>query len=84
MSNVKWFWLFQTRSNWIFWIIFLQFVFLGMAYIDYDMAIESVAYIVLLNIGLTCIFLFYFLREVKLYQHFIIIRKSKKLNIKNY
>lgn len=72
MSNVKWFWLFlKTRSNWIFWIIFLQFVFLGMAYIDYDMAIESVAYIVLLNIGLTCIFLiFTFLREVKLYQHF--------------
>ena len=53
MSNVKWFWLFlKTRSNWIFWIIFLQFVFLGMAYIDYDMAIESVAYIVLLNICL--------------------------------
>ena len=76
MSNVKWFWLFlKTRSNWIFWIIFLQFVFLGMAYIDYDMAIESVAYIVLLNIGLTCIFLvFTFLREVKLYQHFYNLR----------
>ena len=33
MSNVKWFWLFlKTRSNWIFWIIFLQFVFLDGIY----------------------------------------------------
>ena len=71
MNNVKWFWLFlKTRSNWIFWIVFLQFMLLGMAYIDYDMAIESAAYIVLLNMGLTCIFLiFTFLREVKLNQH---------------
>lgn len=72
MSNVKWFWLFlKTRSNWIFWIIFLQFVFLGMAYIDYDMAIESVAYIVLLNIGLTCIFLVFTFKRSKIISTFL-------------
>lgn len=71
MSNVKWFWLFlKTRSNWIFWIVFLHLTLLGMAYIDYDISIESVSYIVMLNLGLTCLFLiFAFLKEVKLYQH---------------
>ena len=71
MSNIKWFWLFlKTRSNWIFWIVFLHLILLGIAYIDYDIAIRSVAYIVLLNLGLTCIFLvFTFLKEVKIYQH---------------
>ncbi|PNZ27267.1 two-component sensor histidine kinase BceS [Staphylococcus petrasii] len=71
MSNIKWFWLFlKTRSNWIFWLVFLHLILLGIAYIDYDIAIRSVAYIVLLNLGLTCIFLvFTFLKEVKIYQH---------------
>ncbi|BGE83177.1 histidine kinase GraS/ApsS [Staphylococcus petrasii] len=60
----------KTRSNWIFWIVFLHLILLGIAYIDYDIAIRSVAYIVLLNLGLTCIFLvFTFLKEVKIYQH---------------
>ena len=41
MSNLKWFWLFlKTRSNWIFWIVFLHLILLGMAYIDYDISIE--------------------------------------------
>ncbi|MCJ1662727.1 sensor histidine kinase [Staphylococcus sp. NRL 18/288] len=71
MSNIKWFWLFlKTRNNWIFWIVFLHLISLGIAYIDYDIAIRSVAYIVLLNLGLTCVFLiFTFLKEVKIYQH---------------
>ncbi|PNZ70267.1 HAMP domain-containing histidine kinase [Staphylococcus croceilyticus] len=71
MSNIKWFWLFlKTRSNWIFWIVFLHLILLGIAYIDYDIAIRSVAYIVSLNLGLTCVFLvFTFLKEVKIYQH---------------
>ena len=43
---------------------------LGMAYIDYDMAIESVAYIVLLNIGLTCIFLIFTFKRSKIISTF--------------
>ena len=43
---------------------------LGMAYIDYDMAIESVAYIVLLNIGLTCIFLILLFKRSKIISTF--------------
>ena len=71
MSNLKWFWLFlKTRSNWIFWIVFLHLILLGMAYIDYDISIESIGFIVTLNLGLTAMFLiFTFLKEVKLYQH---------------
>ena len=71
MSNLKWFWLFlKTRSNWIFWIVFLHVILLGMAYIDYDISIESIGFIVTLNLGLTAMFLiFTFLKEVKLYQH---------------
>lgn len=71
MSNLKWFWLFlKTRSNWIFWIVFLHLILLGMAYIDYDISIESIGFIVTLNLGLTNdVFNFYFLKEVKLYQH---------------
>ena len=54
MSNLKWFWLFlKTRSNWIFWIVFLHLILLGMAYIDYDISIESIGFIVTLNLGLT-------------------------------
>ena len=41
-----------------------------MAYIDYDISIESIGFIVTLNLGLTAMFLiFTFLKEVKLYQH---------------
>ncbi|MEB6609030.1 sensor histidine kinase [Staphylococcus borealis] len=71
MSNLKWFWLFlKTRSNWIFWIVFLHLILLGMAYIDYDISIEGISFIVMLNLGLTVLFLvFTFLKEVKLYQH---------------
>ena len=50
--------------------MFLHLILLGMAYIDYDISIESIGFIVTLNLGLTNdVFNFYFLKEVKLYQH---------------
>ena len=72
MNNFKWFWLFvRTRSNWILWIIFLNAIMLGIAYIDYDISVESVSYIVVLNMGLSVLFLIYtFVKEVRLSKHF--------------
>ena len=50
--------------------MFLHLILLGMAYIDYDISIESIGFIVTLNLGLHGdVFNFYFLKEVKLYQH---------------
>ena len=72
MNNFKWFWLFvRSRSNWILWIIFLNVIMLGIAYIDYDISVESVGYIVVLNLGLSVLFLiFTFVKEVSLSKHF--------------
>lgn len=72
MNNFKWFWLFvRSRSNWILWIIFLNAIMLGIAYIDYDISVESVGYIVVLNLGLSVLFLiFTFVKEVRLSKHF--------------
>ena len=73
MNNLQWFWLFvRSRINWIMWIIFLNLVMLGISYIDYDISVESVAYIVFLNLGLSVLFLlFTFVKEVRLSKHFI-------------
>lgn len=72
MSNLMWFWKFLvTRKNWIFWILFLNVLMIAISYIDYDLSIESMSYVVILNLGLTSIFLVItFLKEVKLYQQF--------------
>ncbi|MFW3590003.1 histidine kinase GraS/ApsS [Staphylococcus caprae] len=72
MNNLQWFWLFvRSRINWIMWIIFLNLVMLGISYIDYDISVESVAYIVFLNLGLSVLFLiFTFVKEVRLSKHF--------------
>ena len=60
MNNLQWFWLFvRSRINWIMWIIFLNLVMLGISYIDYDISVESVAYIVFLNLGLSVLFLLF-------------------------
>ena len=48
--------------------MFLHLILLGMAYIDYDISIESIGFIVTLNLGLTAMFLILLLK-VKLYQH---------------
>ncbi len=72
MNNFQWFWLFvRTRINWILWIIFLNLIMIGIAYIDYDISVESVSYIVVLNLGLSVLFLlFTFVKEVRLSKHF--------------
>ena len=82
--NLQWFWLFvRSRINWIMWIIFLNLVMLGISYIDYDISVESVAYIVFLNLGLSVLFLlFTFVKEVRLSKHFIKIRKLRKSSIR--
>lgn len=71
MDSIKWVWLFLcSRKNWIFWLLILQFIFLGIAFLDYDLNVNSVLYIIILNIGLSCIFLlFTYLKEVKFYKH---------------
>ena len=51
------------------WIIFLNLVMLGI-YIDYDISVESVAYIVFLNLGLSVLFVIYLVKEVRLSKHF--------------
>ncbi|MDT3925301.1 sensor histidine kinase, partial [Staphylococcus saprophyticus] len=37
MANLKWFFIFlRSRIYWILWLLFLHFIFLGIAYLDYD------------------------------------------------
>ncbi|MDU4640526.1 MAG: histidine kinase GraS/ApsS, partial [Staphylococcus epidermidis] len=72
MNNFRWFWFFiKSRINWILWILFLNIILLGVAYIDYEISVESVFYIVILNVGLSILFLlFTFVKEVRLSKHF--------------
>lgn len=72
MNNLKWVGYFlKSRMNWIFWILFLNFIMLVISLIDYDFPIDSVFYIVSLNLSLTFIFLIItYFKEVKLYKHF--------------
>ncbi|PNZ95251.1 sensor histidine kinase, partial [Staphylococcus nepalensis] len=60
MDSIKWVWMFiRSRKHWILWLLFLQFIFLGIAYLDYDLSVDSILYIIILNIGLSFIFLLY-------------------------
>lgn len=53
MNNLKWVAYFlKSRMNWIFWILFLNFLMLGISLIDYDFPIDSLFYIVSLNLSL--------------------------------
>ncbi len=45
--------LFFDIMNWIFWILFLNLLTLGISLIDYDFPIDSLFYIVSLNLSLT-------------------------------
>ncbi|HDG6886142.1 TPA: sensor histidine kinase, partial [Staphylococcus aureus] len=50
MNNLKWVVYFlKSRKNWIFWILFLNILMLGISLIDYDFPIDSLFYIVSLN-----------------------------------
>ncbi|MFG6169189.1 sensor histidine kinase, partial [Staphylococcus aureus] len=52
MNNLKWVaYFFKSRMNWIFWILFLNFLMLGISLIDYDFPIDSLFYIVSLNLS---------------------------------
>ena len=72
MNNLKWFWLFvKSRLNWILWIVFINLVMIGISYIDYDIAADSVWYIVVLNLGMSVLFIiFTFFKESRLSKHF--------------
>ena len=65
MGNVKLLWMYLiSRLRWILWIIFLNIIILVIAAIDYNIDIGSVVYIVILNIGLTLVYLiFSFIKE---------------------
>ena len=53
MNNLKWVVYFlKSRKNWIFWILFLNdILMLGISLIDYDFPIDSLFYIVSLNLS---------------------------------
>ncbi|MCY1037335.1 sensor histidine kinase [Staphylococcus nepalensis] len=71
MDSIKWAWMFiRSRKHWILWLLFLQFIFLCIAYLDYDLSVDSILYIIILNIGLSFIFLLYtYIKEVKFLKH---------------
>ncbi|WP_154835697.1 sensor histidine kinase [Staphylococcus pasteuri] len=78
MNYFKWFWLFfKSRINWIIWIVFINLVMLGISYIDYDISADSVWYIVVLNLGMSIIFIIItFFKESRLTKHF---EKNKEI-----
>ncbi|GEQ04381.1 sensor histidine kinase GraS [Staphylococcus gallinarum] len=48
----------------------LHLIFLGIAYIDYDISVGSIYYIIILNLGLTSLFLvFTYVKEIKFFIH---------------
>ncbi|RIL98389.1 sensor histidine kinase, partial [Staphylococcus equorum] len=60
MANIKWLLIFlRSRLNWILWLILLHFIFLFIAYLDYDISVSSIFYIIILNLGISVIFLLY-------------------------
>lgn len=71
MEHLKWFFLFlRTRISWILWIMLLHLIFLGIAYIDYDISVGSIYDIIILNLGLTSLFLvFTYVKEIKFFIH---------------
>ncbi|HLR20221.1 MAG TPA: sensor histidine kinase [Staphylococcus sp.] len=71
MANFKWLLIFfRSRLNWILWLILLHFIFLLIAYLDYDISVSSIFYIIILNLGISAIFLLYtYIKEVKFFKH---------------
>ena len=70
MDSMKWVWLFlRSRKTGYFGCSFYNSSF-RYCFLDYDLNVNSVLYIIILNIGLSCIFLlFTYLKEVKFYKH---------------
>ncbi|WP_436860021.1 sensor histidine kinase [Staphylococcus caeli] len=71
MANLKWLLIFlRSRIYWILWLVFLHGVFLGVAYLDYDISVYSIFYIIVLNLGISVLFLlFTYIKEIKFFKH---------------
>ncbi|KRG09230.1 sensor histidine kinase [Staphylococcus sp. NAM3COL9] len=71
MANIRWLLIFlRSRLNWILWLILLHFIFLFIAYLDYNISVSSIFYIIILNLGISVIFLLYtYIKEVKFFKH---------------
>lgn len=71
MDNFKWIYIFlRSRIYWILWFVFLNFITLLIAYLDYDISVGSTYYIIILNLGISILFLsFTFLKEIKFFKH---------------
>ncbi|MDN6838307.1 MAG: HAMP domain-containing histidine kinase, partial [Staphylococcus equorum] len=71
MANIQWLFIFlRSRLNWILWLILLHFIFLFIAYLDYDISVSSIFYIIILNLGISVTFLLYtYIKEVKFFKH---------------
>lgn len=71
MIHFKWIFKFiQSRINWILWLIVLHLIVLGIAYIDVDISVNSILYIIVLNLGLSVVFLiFTYIKEIRFYLH---------------
>ncbi|MBF7022789.1 sensor histidine kinase [Staphylococcus kloosii] len=85
MGNVKLLWMYLiSRLRWILWIIFLNIIILVIAAIDYNIDIGSVVYIVILNIGLTLVYLiFSFIKETQFIRHIINNEEIEEIKYKN-
>lgn len=71
MTHFKWIFKFiHSRINWILWLIALHLIVLGIAYIDVDISVNSILYIIVLNLGLSVVFLmFTYIKEIRFYLH---------------
>lgn len=85
MGNVKLLWMYLiSRLRWILWIIFLNIIILVIAAIDYNIDIGSVVYIVILNIGLTIVYIiFSFIKETQFIRHIINNEEIEEIKHKN-
>ena len=78
MDNIILFGLFvKSRVRWILWIILLHVILIGLAYLDYNIDVASVLFIVWVNLGLTALFIiFSFFKEAKFINH---LRNNKEI-----
>ncbi|MDU9417063.1 sensor histidine kinase [Staphylococcus lloydii] len=85
MGNIKLLWMYlRSRLRWILWIIFLNVIILVIAAIDYDIDVGSVLYIVILNIGLTIVYIiFSFVKETQFIRHIINNKEIEEIKHKN-
>lgn len=85
MGNVKLLWMYLiTRLRWILWIIFINVIILVIAGLDYDIDVGSVLYIVILNLGLTAVYIiFSFIKETQFIRHLINNKEIEEIKHKN-